>query len=88
MTSDTERAINFFYRDDDANKLLNELLESGKPCSVIADSLQEYMNQLNRFELMAVYHRLMVDVVEATDWNEIANHVLCDWYGAHTDNNC
>jgi len=88
MTSETEKALDFFYRDEDALKLVNEMLESGKPCRVIAASLHEYMNQLSKFELMAIYHRLMVDVVEATDWDEVANRMLCDWYGAHSDNNC
>jgi hypothetical protein len=88
MTSKvTEKAMEFFSHDDEAQKMLNELLESGKPASVIAEALQEYMNQLNRFELMGVYHQLQVHVVEATDWDEVANRALCDWYGAHTDNN-
>ena len=86
MNRPTEKALDFFYRDDDATKLLNELLESGKPAKVIADHLRQYMDQLNRFELMGVYHELMVHVIEATDWDEIANRALCDWYGAHTDN--
>lgn len=87
MTNDpTQKAIEFFYRDDEAQKMLNELLESGKPATVIAEALHEYMNQLNRFELMAIYQQLMVHVIEATDWDEVANHALCDWYGARTDN--
>jgi hypothetical protein len=84
----TEKAMDFFYRDDEASKMLNELLESGKPARVIAEALQQYMNQLNRFELMGVYHQLQVHVIEATDWDEVANRALCDWYGAHSDNNC
>ena len=87
MNKITEKALDFFYHDEDAAKALNEMLESGKPCSVIANQLEEYMNQLNRFELMGIYHQLQVHVIEATDWNELANRVLCDWYGAHSDNN-
>ena len=83
----TEKAMEFFWHDDEAQQMLNELLESGKPARVIAEALQEYTNQLNRFELMGVYHQLQVHVVEATDWDEVANRALCDWYGAHTDNN-
>jgi hypothetical protein len=87
MTNDsTQKAIEFFYRDDEAQKMLNELLESGKPARVIAETLHEYMSQLNRFELMAIYLRLMVPVLEATDWDEVANRALCDWHGARTDN--
>ena len=89
MTNDpTQKAMEFFFRDDEAQKMLNELLESGKPARTIAEALHEYMNQLNRFELMAIYHQLMVHVIEATDWDEVANRALCDWYGAHSDNNC
>jgi hypothetical protein len=88
MTKITEKAMEFFYRDDEASKMLNALLEDGKPCRVIAAALEEYMNQLNRFELMGIYHQLQVHVVDATDWDEVANRALCDWYGAHSDNNC
>lgn len=84
----TEKAMEFFWHDEDAQRMLNELLESGKPARVIADAMENYMNQLNRFELMGVYHQLQVHVVEATDWDEVANRALCDWYGAHSDNNC
>ena len=50
MTSGiTEKAMDFFFRDEEASKMLNEMLESGKPCRVIAQSLFEYMNQLNKF---------------------------------------
>jgi len=82
----TEKALEFFYRDADASNFINGLLEAGKPARTIAEALQEYMNQMNKFELMAIYHQLMVHVVEATDWDEVANRALCDWYGAHTDN--
>jgi len=82
----TEKALEFFYRDADASNFINGLLEAGKPARTIAEALMEYMNQLNKFELMAVYHQLMVHVVEATDWDEVANRALCDWYGAHSDN--
>lgn len=88
MNEPTERALDFFYKDEEAQKVLNKLLESGKPARVIATTLQEYMNQLNRFELMAIYLKLTVHVIEATDWDELANRTLCDWYGAHSDNNC
>jgi hypothetical protein len=87
MNKVTEKAMDFFYKDDEASKVLKNLLDSGKPCRVIAQELADYIKQLNKFELMAIYHQLEVSVTDATDWDEVANFALCEWYGAHSDNN-
>ena len=87
MNKITENAYDFFYKDEEAQRALKEMLESGKPGRVISDQMREYVSQLNKFMLIAIYSRLEVDVLEATDWDELANRAICDWYGAHTDNN-
>jgi len=87
MNNVTQDAYQFFMKDEEAYKALSKLLESGETGQVISSKMREYVSQLNKFMLIAIYSRLEIDVVEATDWDELANRAICDWYGAHTDNN-
>lgn len=87
MNAPTERAMEFFEKDSEAAMMLKQMLESGKPARAIAENLREYMKELNQFELVAIYLALEVPVLDATDFDEIANRALCDWYGAHSDYN-
>ena len=87
MNNVTQNAYQFFMKDEEAYKALSKLLESGETGQAISDQMREYVSRLNKFMLIAIYSRLEVDVVEATDWDELANRAICDWYGAHTDNN-
>ena len=87
MNNVTQNAYQFFMKDEEAYKALSKLLESGETGQTISDEMREYVSRLNKFMLIAIYSRLEVDVVEATDWDELANRAICDWYGAHTDNN-
>jgi hypothetical protein len=87
MNNVTQNAYQFFMKDEEAYKALSKLLESGETGQTISDQMREYVSRLNKFMLIAIYSRLEVDVVEATDWDELANRAICDWYGAHTDNN-
>ena len=87
MNNVTQNAYQFFMKDEEAYKELSKLLESGETGQVISNEMREYVSRLNKFMLIAIYSRLEVDVVEATDWDELANRAICDWYGAHTDNN-
>jgi hypothetical protein len=87
MNNVTQNAYQFFMKDEEAYKALSKLLESGETGQVISNEMREYVSRLNKFMLIAIYSRLEVDVVEATDWDELANRAICDWYGAHTDNN-
>ena len=87
MNNVTQNAYQFFMKDEEAYKALSKLLESGETGQAISNEMREYVSRLNKFMLIAIYSRLEVDVVEATDWDELANRAICDWYGAHTDNN-
>jgi hypothetical protein len=87
MNNVTQNAYQFFMKDEEAYKALSKLLESGETGQVISDKMRQYVSQLNKFMLIAIYSRLEIDVVDATDWDELANRAICDWYGAHTDNN-
>lgn len=87
MNNVTQNAYQFFMKDEEAYKALSKLLESGETGQVISNEMREYVSRLNKFMLIAIYSRLEIDVVEATDWDELANRAICDWYGAHTDNN-
>jgi hypothetical protein len=87
MNNTTQDAYQFFMKDEEAYKALSKLLESGETGQVISNEMREYVSRLNKFMLIAIYSRLEVDVVDATDWDELANRAICDWYGAHTDNN-
>ena len=87
MNNVTQNAYQFFMKDEEAYKALSKLLESGETGQTISDQMREYVSRLNKFMLIAIYSRVEVDVVEATDWDELANRAICDWYGAHTDNN-
>ena len=87
MNNVTQNAYQFFMKDEEAYKALSKLLESGETGQTISNEMREYVSRLNKFMLIAIYSRLEVDVVEATDWDELANRAICDWYGAHTDNN-
>jgi hypothetical protein len=87
MNNVTQDAYQFFMKDEEAYKALSKLLESGETGQVISSKMREYVSQLNKFMLIAIYSRLEIDVVDATDWDELANRAICDWYGAHTDNN-
>jgi len=87
MNNVTQDAYQFFMKDEEAYKALSKLLESGETGQVISSKMRQYVSQLNKFMLIAIYSRLEIDVVDATDWDELANRAICDWYGAHTDNN-
>jgi hypothetical protein len=81
MNKYTLKAYDFFVRDEEAADAIKELVDSGKPSSVIAEHLEDYVSQLDLFLLMAIYHELKCTVVDATDWQDVAHLLLCDRYG-------
>lgn len=78
MTKYTQKAYEFFLRDKEAYRFVEEIVASGKPSCVIAEQLEEYMDQLNAFMMIAIYHQLSVTPVEATDWKEVAHLLVCE----------
>lgn len=78
MNKPTEKAYLFFAGDPQARLAVQDMLESGKPASIIAEWLEEYMRQLNAFELLKVYHEFLVPAIEATHWEDVANILVND----------
>jgi hypothetical protein len=76
----TNKAYEFFAGDPQAAKAVEEMIASGKPTCIVAQWLKEYMDQLSIRDHIRIYNELMVPVVEATNWDEVANLLLCDAY--------
>lgn len=78
MNKYTRLSYEFFLRDKEAYRFVEELVMQGKPACVIAEALEEYLDQLNAFMMVAIYHQLSVTPVEATDWKEVAHLLICE----------
>lgn len=82
MNKPTESAYEFFSRDTEAQEAVKQMIESGKPSAVIADWLEEYMNQVDTRTKIKIYKALMVPVEEATHWTNLANYLIGDHVNA------
>lgn len=78
MNKPTKETYEFFSGDIDAVKAVEDMIATGKPSSVIASWLEEYVLQLSVLDLLRIYKELLVPATIATDWNEVANLLICD----------
>ena len=78
MNKSTTETYEFFSGDPEAVAAVDEMVASGKPSSVVANWLEEYVLQLSILDLLRVYKQLLVPATQATNWEEVANMLLCD----------
>lgn len=78
MNKPTELAYDFFSKDKEAQAAVKEMIASGKPCSVIAEWLEEYVSQIDTRTKVSIYKALMVPVEEATHWSDLAGYLMGD----------
>lgn len=78
MNKPTEYAYDFFSKDKEAQRAVKEMVETGKPISVIAEWLEEYISQLDNQTKYDIYKTSMVPVEEATHWSNLANYLMGD----------
>jgi hypothetical protein len=86
MNKLTLTAYDFFTRDKDARKEIDETLKSGCTQGELHLVIEKHMKSMNDFEAMAVFHRTHVPVVEAIDYQEIAYMLVMDRDNIHMEN--
>lgn len=78
MNKLTYKAYEFFLHDKEAQEAAKKIVNDCRSRHTMGSQLEEYMAQLNPFELMAVYHQIKATVIEATDWVAIADLLIAD----------
>lgn len=78
MNKQTTEVFYFFTGDPEAAFAAEEMLMSGKPPSIVAEWLEEYVTQLSVLDLLRVYKEMLVPATVATDWVQLANQLMIE----------
>jgi len=78
MNKQTIEAYHFFTGDPEAAFAAEAMLMSGKPPSIVAGWLEEYVLQLGVLDLLRIYKEMLVPATQATDWVNLANRLMVE----------